>query len=169
MVPQSVAAEETENDPVSRKMSEIKTILVPVDFSANTTRVLSYALTLARDLGAMLHVLHVVHDLRAYTGVYITDVPLDTLQKSMEEEARAQMEKLQQRYLSDFPSHVTRVLTGSPFLEIIRYAKEIQADMIVIGAHGAPKPEHALFGSTVDRVVKTAPCPVTVVRGEREA
>ena len=149
-------------------MKAIQTILVATDFSENSTRALSYALILAQGLGATLHVLHVVHDLEAYTGAYITDIPLDTLQKSMEEEATAQMDRLRQEYLQAFPSHQVTVVTGSPFLEILRYARDIHADMIVMGAHGAPKPEHALFGSTVDRVVKTAPCPVTVVRGDTD-
>lgn len=145
-------------------MKGIKSIVVASDFSENSIKALEYALLLARGLGATLFVVHVVHDLQSYIGAYITDIPLDELQKNMKDEARTKMENLCLTHLKDFSAYKVRILTGSPALQILQFAKDIHADMIVMGAHGEPKPEHILFGSTVDRVMRMAPCPVTVVR-----
>ena len=53
---------------------------------------------------------------------------------------------------------------GAPFLEIIRCAQEIEADLIVCGTHGRSGIKHALFGSVAEKVVRKAPCPVLSVR-----
>ena len=53
---------------------------------------------------------------------------------------------------------------GKPFLEIIRFAKENDIDLIIIGTHGRSGLEHIIFGSTAEKVVRKAPCPVLSVR-----
>ena len=55
---------------------------------------------------------------------------------------------------------------GTPFLEIIRYAKEKDIDMIVMGTHGRSGLVHMLMGSVAEKVVRKAPCPVLTVRPE---
>ena len=63
----------------------------------------------------------------------------------------------------------TAVRTGKPFYEINQYALDERIDLIVIATHGHSGVEHILFGSTAEKVVRKAPCPVLVVRtGERE-
>ena len=58
---------------------------------------------------------------------------------------------------------------GRPFVEIIRYARENEIDLIVISTHGRTGLKHALFGSVAEKVVRKAPCPVLVVkRQERD-
>ena len=56
------------------------------------------------------------------------------------------------------------LLTGSPFLEIIQYAKENNVDLIVMGTHGHSGLVHVLLGSVTERVVRKAPCPVLTIR-----
>ncbi len=56
------------------------------------------------------------------------------------------------------------LLRGKPHFEIIRYAKENSIDLIVMASHGLSGWEHALFGSTAERVLRESPCPVLVVR-----
>ncbi len=58
----------------------------------------------------------------------------------------------------------TTVLTGSPHFEITEAAKMLKIDLIIIGTHGYVGLTHALMGSTADKVVRHAPCPVFVVR-----
>jgi nucleotide-binding universal stress UspA family protein len=56
------------------------------------------------------------------------------------------------------------VKTGKPFIEIIETAAEIDADLIIIATHGHSGMEHILFGSTAEKVVRKAPCPVLTLR-----
>jgi nucleotide-binding universal stress UspA family protein len=56
------------------------------------------------------------------------------------------------------------VAQGKPSAEIIRYAADHEVDMIVLGTHGKGMLDQALFGSTTERVVRRAPCPVLTVR-----
>jgi nucleotide-binding universal stress UspA family protein len=56
------------------------------------------------------------------------------------------------------------VVRGVPFVEIIRTAKDKNADMIVIGTHGRTGIDHMLFGSTAEKVVRKSSCPVLTVR-----
>jgi nucleotide-binding universal stress UspA family protein len=58
----------------------------------------------------------------------------------------------------------TMVVRGVPFAEIIKTAKNKNADLIVIGTHGRTGIDHMLFGSTAEKVVRKAPCPVLTVR-----
>jgi nucleotide-binding universal stress UspA family protein len=64
---------------------------------------------------------------------------------------------------------VTKVVLGKPFVEIITYAKEITCDLLIMATHGRGGLMHALMGSTAEKVVRKAPCPVLTVRsGEHE-
>ena len=56
------------------------------------------------------------------------------------------------------------IRSGMPFLEIIRFAREQSVDLIVIGTHGRSGVEHIIFGSTAEKVVRKAPCPVLSVK-----
>ncbi|OGP88846.1 MAG: hypothetical protein A2156_07585 [Deltaproteobacteria bacterium RBG_16_48_10] len=60
-----------------------------------------------------------------------------------------------------------KMLRGKPRFEIIRYAKENNIDLIVMASHGLSGWEHALFGSTAERVLRESPCPVRVIRKPR--
>ena len=59
---------------------------------------------------------------------------------------------------------VRELRKGSPFLEIVRYAKDKNIDLIVLGTHGRSGLSHVLLGSVAERVVRKAPCPVLTVR-----
>ena len=61
-------------------------------------------------------------------------------------------------------NYESMVVSGTPFLEIIRTAKEKEVDLIVVGTHGRTGLDHILFGSTAEKVVRQAPCPVLSVR-----
>jgi nucleotide-binding universal stress UspA family protein len=61
-------------------------------------------------------------------------------------------------------SVVSDVALGRPFMEIIRYAKDNQMDLIVLGTHGRSGLRHVLLGSVAERVVRKAPCPVLTIR-----
>jgi nucleotide-binding universal stress UspA family protein len=137
-------------------MITLKRILVPHDFSETSEAAMKYATELARIFGAKLHVLHVSETAR-------TDIPTDFplgLEKGMEEAVRERLLKtVPGRDKREFhPNFALR--SGTPSAEIVRYAKERDIDLIVMGTHGRGLIAHAVMGSVTEKVVRNAPCPV---------
>jgi nucleotide-binding universal stress UspA family protein len=143
---------------------KISTMVCAVDFSENSEYALQYALNLASVFNAELKLLHVVElpFLPSYSLAGVPDLSLPVEQ--VEESARAHMEEL----LKDCRKKYDRVngdlRTGAPFLEIIGYARDVEADMIVVGTHGRSGLSHMLIGSVAEKVVRKAPCPVLSIR-----
>lgn len=141
----------------------MKTILAAIDFSESSADVLRWAGTLAERFGARLEVVHVVHDLDAYTGIYLTDRPLDQLQQDLEVEAEEKLLWQVREALGERDDLSTKILRGQPAAVLLGHAKAMGADIIVIGCHGSDRPMHRVTGSTVLRTQREAPCPVLVV------
>ncbi|MGQ4808121.1 hypothetical protein NKDENANG_01488 [Candidatus Entotheonellaceae bacterium PAL068K] len=144
-------------------MIDIRLMLVAVDLSDISVRVIDYAHSLATAWNARLLVVHVVHDLSYYTGIYITDIPLVDLQHRLEAEARTRLEAICQTAIGDQVLYDALLVTGRPVAEIHRLIHDHGVECLVIGAHSAAKPEHQLFGSTAQRLLHQIPCPVLVI------
>lgn len=147
-------------------MAEITRILFATDFSENSRWALTYALSFARRYGATLYILHVVQPPSYPLGMYaeISFDAMDEFSRSMAEAAEKEMQHLRETELGDFTNYETLIITGTPFLEIIKTAREKEVDLIVLGTHGRTGFDHVLFGSTAEKVVRKAPCPVLSVR-----
>jgi len=143
-------------------MITLERILVPTDFSECAERARSYACELARRFGAELHLLHVVPPV-SLPG-YVGPVPDELLQP--EEGARQELEKWNDPAFEHAKGVVRSVTTGTPFVEIVRHARDQAVDLIVIGTHGRSGLTHMLLGSVTEKVVRKAPCPVLTVRPE---
>jgi universal stress protein A len=145
-------------------MKPITRILVPTDFSESADEAFAYALTLADQVGATLHLVHVFDDPDAvglYSGPY---VPLPA---EMRADILADIRReLAARVTADASRRgvTSEVLTGSPARTIVEGAKQQQCDLIVMGTHGRHGMAHLLLGSVAERVMRTAACPVLVVR-----
>jgi universal stress protein A len=74
------------------------------------------------------------------------------------------MEKFCQTKMGDFTTYRTVVVAGIPYEEILRKAEETGASLIVLGTHGRTGIDHLIFGSTAERVVRSAACPVLTIR-----
>lgn len=152
-------------------MIVLNNILVPTDFSEASNTALRYARDLARSYGGRVHLLHVTPDLllMPYSADF-APVTLPDVQRGTEAFARKQIEALLSK--GDFASLKPRVevrTSMSPAAEIVAYAQAEPIDLIVMGTHGREGVAHFLMGSTAERVVRTAPCPVLTVRHpERE-
>jgi nucleotide-binding universal stress UspA family protein len=144
-------------------MVHIQVVLVAIDFSDISSLVMTYAQSLAAAWQARLLVVHVVHDLSYFTGIYLTDTPLPELQQRLETEARERLEALCQTVLGEQHRSETLVVTGRPVAEIYRLIREHQVDCLVMGAHTVDKPEHQLFGSTAERLIHQGACPIFLV------
>lgn len=144
-------------------MISIKRILVPTDFSEHSLQAITYACELARRFAAELHLLHVAVPLAMpmpYMGTVSDEVfdPEKSARKALAELEHPGFETL---------SPVERIVrTGTPFVEIVRHAKENDIDLIVMGTHGRTGLVHALIGSVAEKVVRKASCPVLTVRPE---
>jgi nucleotide-binding universal stress UspA family protein/mono/diheme cytochrome c family protein len=146
---------------------DIKRILVPLDFSANSTRALDYAHGMALEFDAAIHLVHVCEvpsmitaSMDAYAIAY-TD-----WSQRLGEEANAQLMREAVR-LKGVPI-TTEVLFGNPALSIIDAATANNTDLIVMGTHGHGAMMHMVMGNVAERVVRGAPCPVLTVREPRE-
>lgn len=142
----------------------LKKILVPLDFSLLSLEALPWAGLLAARCGAQqLVLLHVAqtYPIDHLLGAELRNQTLTPLMKQAEAEL--------QRLAADL-SQATRLKTsvvvrdGTPFDEICRQAKTLEADLIVLTTHGYTGLKHLWLGSTAERVVRHAPCPVLVVR-----
>jgi nucleotide-binding universal stress UspA family protein len=150
-----------ERDFVEGSRIGLKRLLVAYDFSDFSELALNYALSIAQEYQAELHLLHVLPpsttrepEISWYPtgqeGAY--HISARRLQKAVSPEAHL------------WCSVRNVVSEGQPYREILNYAESNQIDLICIGAHGAGFGMRTLFGSNVDRVLRQAPCPVFVAR-----
>lgn len=146
---------------------DIKRILVPTDFSANSERALDYANTLARRFGAAIHLLHVCEVPAMVTGsMDAYAIAYTDWSQRLGDEAERELTRLQPK-LSGVPVS-TEVLFGNPARCIVTAADTNAADLIVMGTHGHGPVMHLMMGNVAERVVRMAPCPVMTVRERRE-
>ena len=160
-------------------MIALQRILVPTDFSETSDAAVKYGVALARGFSAKLYLLHVAvrHDLELIlerqrviqTGVSeapATKVPLglDELIQNAEHELLGKIltEQEAKELRTEYVLRASGL--GGPYVEIVRYAKEHDIDLIVMGTHGRGFMAHMLMGSVAEKVVRKAPCPVLTVR-----
>jgi len=145
----------------------LNTLLVPIDFSENALHAVDYAVRLAEVFGSRVILLHVYHfpvelltDWSAYGTLAGSAEILEGLRKDREE----QMAALAREKARPGVAFETRVLEGTPFAEIVKAAREENADLIVMGTRGLTGIKHILIGSTAEKVVRKSPCPVLVLK-----
>lgn len=145
-------------------MTAIKRLLVPTDFSAASSAAVRYAIDLATDLGATIHMLHVIEEWEL-TARHLEAlcVELPGLRERVIEEAADRLRTVAAGLGTAQPI-VTEVREGRPAGIIVDVARASAIDLIVMGTHGRTGVSHALLGSVAERVLRTAPCPVLTVR-----
>lgn len=139
-------------------------VLLATDFSKPAAHAVAHAADLARRHQARLHVGHVIEDFSYWEGYHLEHFPSEDVYEELRENARLAIEDLFDEEARHGLAIETHVVQGKPFVEIIRLAREVAAEMVVIGSHGQSGIAESLFGSTAERVVRKAPCAVLVVR-----
>ena len=143
---------------------KIETVVLTTDLSDTSALAFDPAVTLAERFGASIVVVYVVEDqLPAYMDEF-TAVPVDAILEAQTRRARKDLDAFLDERLPSIPADNRVVAHGVAHLEILRVAEERGADLIVIATHGRGFVAHALFGSTTERVLRKAPCPVLTVR-----
>jgi nucleotide-binding universal stress UspA family protein len=145
-------------------MKTFEKILTAIDFSENSDYAFEYALTLATQFQAELTIMHVINEPVDLRGFYVPHISFEQLEKEIEEGAEKMMEKFCQTRMGDFSNYKTAIITGIPYEEIIRKAEDTGSSLIVLGTHGRTGLDHLIFGSTAERVVRSASCPVLTIR-----
>ena len=143
-------------------MRQIRTLLVPVDFSPPSRAALDFGLQLARKFDATVWLLH-VYVLPAYAfteGVAIGP----ELAESLATDARKGLERIREEVGGDGTTISVATVAGSPAEVIVEWAQTHGVDMIVMGTHGRTGIQHLLAGSVAERVVRLSKCPVVTVR-----
>lgn len=143
-------------------MIQIRNLLLPTDFSDASLEANRYAVELSRRFGARLHLFHAIQDPVAYLP-FLDSEPLPS-REEFESYAQTRLENWILPEDQEGLELVYRWSHGSPFVEIIRYAKGAEIDLIVLGTHGRGFTAHLLLGSVTEKVVRKAPCPVLTVR-----
>ena len=167
---------------------KLKRILVGCDFSPDSKLAFDYALSLAQEFQTQLYLAHVIRtteqteltasnymqiqgdDYIGWAGSEYPDLP----EKATDEDLKEKNNLLSriEKQLSDMVPEesrnwctpITILLEGQPYKELINYAEQKEVDMIVLGVHGRSLLEQFIVGSTTDRVISRASCPVLVVR-----
>ena len=149
---------------------EIRSILLPTDFSECANYALSYAASFARQASASIICVHVIEPVVptvGYTGM-AEPLPIADLSDQLEDSAERELPKIAECDECAGLKVEEVVAHGDAASEIVRVARERGVDLIVIASHGRTGLGRMLFGSTAESVVRHAPCPVLVVKPPQE-
>jgi len=152
-------------------MVSLKKILVPTDFSVLSKKAVFDGANLAKKYKAELIIFAVVDDRIFQDGLfdtsYIEQEVLDARNKGFYKRLKSMKEKVLEKEPSlDVRSEMP---SGIAYSEIVLFAEKENVDLIVMGTHGSTGIVHILLGSTTEKVIRKAPCPVMVVREKEGA
>jgi nucleotide-binding universal stress UspA family protein len=139
-------------------------ILIPIDFSDYSKSALRYAVDFSKCFKAEIHLIYVVEPVIYPPDFSMGQIAIPSVNAEWDDRAKEELAKLAK---TEIPTDVKSKIilkTGKPFLEIIETATEEDIDLIIIATHGHSGVEHILFGSTAEKVVRKAPCPVLTLR-----
>jgi nucleotide-binding universal stress UspA family protein len=157
------------NKSVQRKHIELRRILVPIDFSEHSKNALKYAIPFAQQFKASIDLMYVVEPTIYPADFSFGQIGFPNVEEELRTHGNEELLKLIKKEIGKKVAARKIVRTGKPFYEISQYAQEEGIDLIIIATHGHSGMEQILFGSTAEKVVRKAPCPVLVVRtGEHE-
>ena len=145
-------------------MFKFNQILVPTDFSKCSESALLYAIDLARAFNSVIHVLNVVEPAVYPADLGFSQVSFVELEMELEKNSKAELEKIAHRIREERIEAVTATLFGRASDQIIEYSENNKIDAICIATHGRSGFEHLIFGSTTEKVLRKANCPVLSIR-----
>lgn len=145
-------------------MKTLHNILVPTDFFEGFELALDYAISMTKLTGATLHIIHVVEpslypaDL-GFSNISFVDIESDLVKTSEEE-----LKKIALNLSKESINFKTSILFGRASDQIVNYATENDIDLICITTQGRNNFDRFIFGSTAEKVIRRATCPVLSIR-----
>lgn len=145
-------------------MIRVNRILAAADFSSSSAHAIEHACELAARFGSELHLLHVLEVHATTTPMFAGGLAVSAWVRESRTAAERELERVIDPVWNFRGTVVRATVEGTPFLEIIRYARTHDIDLIVLGTHGRSGVSHFLMGSVAERVVRKADCPVLTVK-----
>ena len=151
-----------------RKLLSIQRVVTPIDFSENSKMIAESAAFFAGKFGAAMHLVFVVQNFEDYSGFFVPQITMPTLETDLVEGAETKMKEFCKELQSVCDSAGVSGLYHQVFLgdvaeQIVDYAAEVRSDLIIMGTHGYKGVEKIMFGSVADKVVRSAHCPVLTI------
>jgi nucleotide-binding universal stress UspA family protein len=144
--------------------AELKRILVPLDFSIASRRALLFTRDWAKRFGSEILLLHVIEPVNTYSVLGAESIALPVATADLHGPTRTELENLARRIFPRTAKVSVHLRDGAAYDQIITAARELDVDLIIIATHGRTGLSRALLGSTAERVVRHAPCPVLALR-----
>jgi nucleotide-binding universal stress UspA family protein len=145
-------------------MDLVKSILVPIDFSDYSKGALKYAVEIAKKFNAKMCLIYVIEPVVYPSDFSMGQVSIPAIDNDAYERSQEELKKLAEQDIDSSIDVDVIIKSGKPFVEINECASEKNIDLIIIATHGHTGVEHLLFGSTAEKVVRKAPCPVLTLR-----
>ena len=139
-----------------------RNILCPIDFDANSPSAMEFAGKIAQETGGRIYLLHVVPWTVAAVPIDASEVLAELKQSATARLRQLAKEKLDGRVANEI---VVTVATN-PGNEVVRIARELKVDVVIMATHGRKGLNHLVLGSVAERVVRESPCPVLTVRAQ---
>jgi universal stress protein A len=152
-------------------IQNVKKILAPIDFSDFSMEGMRGAKELAADVGAEVHLVHVV-----VPHFHVIPLPLatsgdqsfeQTRESAMTQQAEEELSRIKKDDFENSAKVATAVLNGSPVKMLVEYAEQNAIDLIVLSTHGRSGVDRVLIGSVAEKLVRLAHCSVLVLRRGR--
>jgi nucleotide-binding universal stress UspA family protein len=144
----------------------LRKILVPIDFSEYSKKALHYAIPFAQQFHAKILLLYVVEPTIYPADFSFGQIGMPNVENELRVKGEQELQDLITNEIKGVVPAEGLVKVGLPFVEVVSYAKEEGIDLIIVATHGHTGVEHVLFGSTAEKIVRKAPCPVLVVRSD---
>ena len=149
-------------------IQNVKKILAPIDFSVHSMEAMRAAMELAKDVGAEVYLMHVIAPHHHFIPLPLATSGEESRElvreAAMIEQAEEELARIKKDDFGDSKNVTTFAVIGHPVQKLNDYAKEQAIDLIVMATHGRSGIEHALLGGTTEKIVRSAPCSVLVIR-----
>ena len=150
-------------------MEEFKNILYPIALTDISPKVVPYVVTMAKQLDAQVHLLHVLRRFDWFVDTYVSDPPkpdfkriASDFESQVMQQAQQKLEAFKRRHLKDIRIANSIVVIGTHYRQIIDYAKSEGIDLIIIGT--GTRRQRMMFGSVADKVSRLAKIPVMLIK-----
>lgn len=149
-------------------MIKLKKILYPTDFSEYADHARMYVVDMAKAFNSKVLLMHTIQAPSHYEVAYNYElaISVEEIGEKRQKAADAKIAEIAESIRAEGVEVETLITLGSAFVDVVSTARKREIDLIILSTHGWGFIKHVLMGSTAERVVRKAPCPVLTVRKE---